>query len=334
MTILVTGASGYIGSHMCAALLENDYDIVGLDNFSNSSPQVVDVVKDLYHKKFEFHEGDILDKYFLESIFGKYDIECVIHFAALKSVEQSINNPDIYYKNNVNGTLNLIESMLKHGVKNIIFSSSATVYGNPQYLPIDESHNVEPINPYGRTKVYIEQILKDLSKSDINLSVTCLRYFNPVGSHPSNLLGELPIETPSNLMPYITMVANGKLNHLNIFGDDYNTPDGTGIRDYIHIMDLVEGHISALKYNLEHRKNFDIFNLGTGRGYSVKEVVETYEKVSSKKINIKIKERRKGDVAECYAKVEKANDSLGWDAKRSLEDMCRSAWEFSVTNEQ
>lgn len=330
MTILITGATGYIGSHMCAALIENDYEVVGLDNLSNSSSETAEVIKTFSEDKFNFYEGDILDLKLLDSIFNKHKIHCVIHFAGLKSVEESIRDPFIYYNNNINGSLNLINSMNKNKVKNIIFSSSATVYGVPNYLPVDEEHDINPINPYGKTKAYIEEILKDLANSDKGWTVTCLRYFNPVGSHHSGLLGEIPNEAPSNLMPYVSMVAEGEKEYLNIFGDDYDTPDGTGIRDYIHVMDLVDGHLSALIYNLSNKESHNIFNLGTGTGYSVKEVVKIYEKISSKKIKTKVIDRRPGDVSSCYAKVSKANNILGWSAKRTIEEMCASAWEFKI----
>jgi UDP-glucose 4-epimerase len=330
MTILITGATGYIGSHMCAALLENKYQVVGLDNLSNSNLETAEIIKTFSEDRFNFYKGDILDLKLLDSIFNRYKIDCVIHFAGLKSVEESTKDPFNYYNNNINGSLNLISSMIKNKVKNIIFSSSATVYGTPNYLPVDEEHNINPINPYGKTKAYIEEILKDLAKSDMGWSVTCLRYFNPVGAHHSGLLGEMPNETPSNLMPYVSMVAGGEKEHLNIYGDDYNTPDGTGIRDYIHVMDLVDGHLSALIYNLSNKESHNVFNLGTGTGYSVKEIVKIYEKISSKKIKTKVIGRRGGDVPSCYAKVSKANNLLGWSAKRTIEEMCQSAWEFKT----
>lgn len=330
MTILITGATGYIGSHMCAALIENDYEVVGLDNFSNSSLETAEIIKTFSEDRFNFYMGDILDSKALENIFNQHKIDCVIHFAGLKSVEESIRDPFNYYNNNINGSLNLISSMNKNKVKNIIFSSSATVYGTPNYLPVDEEHHINPINPYGKTKAYIEEMLKDLAKSDSDWNITSLRYFNPVGSHHSGLLGEMPNGTPSNLMPYISMVAGGEKDHLNIYGDDYNTPDGTGIRDYIHVMDLVDGHLAALIYNSSNKKSYNVFNLGTGTGYSVKEVVKIYEKVSNKKIKTKVIDRRRGDVPSCYAKVSKANNILGWTAKRTIEDMCQSAWQFKI----
>ena len=329
MNILITGASGYIGSHTLALLLEAGHEVTALDNLSNSSCDVIKTLEVISNKKINFIQGDILDTSLLNSIFKKNKIDCVIHFAALKSVEDSISDPITYYKNNITGSINLLNSMHLNQVKNIIFSSSATVYGKPSELPIDESHQINPTNPYGKTKAYIEEMLKDISISDSSWKIICLRYFNPVGSHPSGLIGESPKGIPSNLMPYISMVANGLVEHLNIYGDDYDTRDGTGVRDYIHVMDLAEGHLAAVNNILLKGDSFSTYNLGTGSGFSVKEIVEAYESASNKKILCKIKGRRHGDIASCYAKVEKAKNELNWVATKSLQDMCQSAWNFS-----
>jgi UDP-glucose 4-epimerase len=332
MNILLTGAAGYIGSHVCLSLLELGHNVICLDNLSNSSINTIKKLEKLSGKKVNFFEGDLLDKSLLNSIFKEFNIKNVMHFAALKSVEESISNPLSYYKNNVNGTINLLECMESHEVRNIIFSSSATVYGTPAYLPIDENHKKNPINPYGKTKLHVEQILEDIANSSSKWKINCLRYFNPVGSHPSNILGDSPSGIPSNLMPYISMVANGKIGYLKVFGDDYKTHDGTGIRDYIHIMDLVDGHIAALENLKNQAESFEVFNLGTGQGFSVLDMLKMFEKICGKNLPYKIEGRRGGDVAECFACVDKVKNKINWQSKRSLKEMCQSAWDFQKNN--
>ncbi len=329
MSIFVTGASGYIGTHTCAILLEKGYDVIGLDNLSNSTNKSLDPIKLIPTGSFEFIEGDISDKHILDEIFSKNKIDCVIHLAAFKSVEESVLMALSYYANNVSGTINLLNSMKTFDIKSFIFSSSAAVYGSPVYLPIDEDHPTKPISPYGNSKAIVEKILEDLHRSDPSWSISCLRYFNPVGSNSRYQIGEIPNRKSSNLMPLIAMVANGKLKNLEIFGDDYDTKDGTGIRDYIHIMDLAEGHIAAMEHIKSGSPSYAIYNLGTGIGYSVKEVIDTFKSVSNRTIKYKIKDRRAGDVASCYADCKKAESNLNWRAKRSLKEMCQSVWQFS-----
>ena len=314
------------------ALLEAGYSIVVLDNFSNSCLESLARVKFLSGRDMVVISGDIRDRSLLDRIFEKYTISAVLHFAGLKSVSESVLNPLGYYDNNVQGTLVLIQAMTAAGVKNIVFSSSATVYGNPAVVPVDESMPVgAPLNPYGRTKLVIEQMLYDLVQSDRNWSVALLRYFNPVGAHPSGLIGEDPLGVPNNLLPYITRVAVGKLPFLSIFGGDYPTPDGTGVRDYIHVMDLADGHVLALQ-NIVRERRLDVWNLGTGVGYSVLQVVYEFEKASGVKIPFKIEDRRAGDIANCWADPTKAEAELGWLAERSLNDMMRDAWNWQKKN--
>jgi UDP-glucose 4-epimerase len=327
MNILLTGGAGYIGSHTAAALVRAGHEIVIYDNLCNSSKSVIENLATILKKEITFVEGDIRDAQLLASIMKKFSIEAVIHFAGLKAVGESVIQPLDYYENNVQGSLSLLHAMNEQGVKNIVFSSSATVYGDPQYLPIDESHPLAPTNPYGRTKLHIEQILEDQTKADANFKVVNLRYFNPVGAHPSGLLGENPKGIPNNLTPFIARVASDDLNELSIFGDDYLTKDGTGVRDYIHVEDLAEGHIAALNF-LPKVVGFETFNLGAGIGYSVFQVIDAYEKACGKKIPYKIVGKRPGDIASCYAAPTKANQALNWMAERTLLDMCASSWVF------
>jgi len=328
---MLTGGMGYIGSHTATVLTEAGYEIVLYDNLSNSKSTVLDRLESITGKRLIFIEGDVRDTSKLEQILTDHRINVVIHFAGLKAVGESVEKPIDYYENNVTGTVSLLRAMYTANIKNIVFSSSATVYGNPQYLPLDEQHPTSATNPYGRSKLQIEEVLADLSKSDPGWSIVCLRYFNPVGAHDSGLIGEDPNDIPNNLMPYIAQVASGKLPHLNIFGDDYNTKDGTGVRDYIHVMDLAEGHKSALDF-LNNHTGWHAINLGTGTGYSVLEMVQAFEQVSGKNIPYKITNRRAGDIAACFAKVDNSNQQLDWRAKRDQDEMCRSTWCFHDAN--
>ncbi len=329
MNILLTGGTGYIGSHIALVLANEKHNVVLYDDLSNSQRQVNDYLKIITNKTFPFINGDVRDTPKLLKSLIDFNIDAVIHLAGKKSVDESLKDPVQYYDNNINGAISLLKAMQKARVKTLVFSSSATVYGNPQYLPVDENHPKTPTNPYGNTKLQIENILYELSKLESDLNIVCLRYFNPVGAHHSSLIGENPIGTPNNLMPYITQVGIGKFKYLKIFGNTYNTVDGTGIRDYIHVMDIAEGHLAALSYIL-HKKGWDAINLGSGRGFSVLEVVKAFEFVSNKKIPFKIKEPRSGDIAISYADVKKANQKLNWKAKRSLNNMCKSAWNFQL----
>lgn len=330
MKILVTGGAGYIGSHTAVLLLEQGYDVVIIDNLCNSKIDAVESIKKITNKDLTFYEGDVCDKELLRTIFNKEKIDAVIHFAGLKAVGESVKMPLRYYQNNINSTLSLCEVMDEFGIYNLIFSSSATVYGNPKKLPITEDMEVgNTTNPYGTTKLFIEKILEDLYISNPNWSITILRYFNPVGAHESGLLGENPNGIPNNLMPYIVKVACGELEYLSIFGDDYNTKDGTGVRDYIHVVDLALGHVKALDKMID-KKGISIYNLGTGNGYSVLEMVKTFESVNKVTIPYKITKRREGDIAICYANPNKAYRELGWIAKKSLEDMVSSAYNYVV----
>lgn len=331
MSILVTGGAGYIGSHTCVELLEEGYDIVIVDNFSNSKPEALNRIKKITGKELKFYEADILDKAALETIFNENDIEAVIHFAGLKAVGESVSVPLRYYHNNITGTLVLCEVMQNFGVKKMVFSSSATVYGDPASVPIKETFPLHTTNPYGSTKMMIEDILRDLYVSDNEWSIALLRYFNPIGAHKSGLLGEDPNGIPNNLMPYIAQVAAGKLPCLSVFGNDYNTPDGTGVRDYIHVVDLAQGHLKALSKVLE-TTGAEAYNLGTGNGYSVLDMVDAFEKENGVKVNLKITDRRPGDIAECYADPTKAKEELRWEAKFGIGEMCRDAWNFMVKN--
>ncbi len=329
MKVLVTGGAGYIGSHTVVELLDANYEVVIVDNFSNSKPQALEAIKTITKKDFKFYEVDLLDKKNLNDVFeDNKDIEAVIHFAALKAVGESVAKPIEYYNNNITGTLNLLDCMRKHNVKKIVFSSSATVYGDPKSVPIKEDFPKSATNPYGQTKVMIEQILEDVHTADNDWSVVLLRYFNPIGAHESGLIGESPNGIPNNLMPYINQVALGKLDHLNIFGDDYDTPDGTGVRDYIHVVDLAKGHIKAIE-RAEKMTGVESYNLGTGKGYSVLEIVQNFEKATGVKIKYEIAPRRPGDIAECYADPSKAQEILGWKAEKNLEDMCKDSWKFT-----
>jgi UDP-glucose 4-epimerase len=327
MNILLTGGAGYIGSHTAVALVEAGHQVVIYDNLCNSSKSVIENLAKVLRKEIPFIEGDIRDAKLLDKTLDQFSVDAVIHFAGLKAVGESVTTPLKYYENNVQGTLSLLRAMSERNVKNIVFSSSATVYGDPQYLPIDESHPLAPTNPYGRTKLQIEQILEDLAFADSAWRVINLRYFNPAGAHHSGLLGENPQDTPNNLMPYIAQVSTGQLPQLSVFGDDYSTKDGTGVRDFIHVVDLAEGHLAALSY-IPRSTGFETFNLGTGIGYSVLEMIAAFASVSKKTIPYSVVDRRPGDIASCYALVDKANKVLGWKANRLLVDMCTSGWQF------
>ena len=331
--IFVTGCSGYIGSHTCVELLENGYNVIGLDNFSNSKPVVLDKIFEITGKKIKFYEGNMLDKDILNKIFSENIIDAVIDFAAFKSVGDSTKKPIEYYINNVSSVLTLLDVMREYNVKNLIFSSSATVYGESKIMPITEECKIgNTTNPYGTSKLYVEGILQDLYTSDNSWNICIFRYFNPVGAHKSSLIGEDPTGIPANLMPFISKVAIGEIDCLNVFGNDYDTEDGTGVRDYIHIMDLAKAHINGLK-KLENDKNgMHIYNLGTGKGVSVLEMINTFEKVNNVKINYKITERRPGDIAVCYADPTKAFKELNWKAIYNLEDMCRDAYNYVTLN--
>jgi len=327
MNILLTGGAGYIGSHTCVTLAEAGHSIVIYDNFCNSSPSVIQHLEVVLGKPVIFVQGDIRNTELLLTTMQSHHIDGVIHFAGLKAVSESVQFPMSYYENNVQGTLCLLRAMLEAGVKNLVFSSSATVYGDPQYLPIDEAHPLAPQNPYGQTKLQIEQILWDVSRAYQDWKIIVLRYFNPAGAHKSGLLGESPEGMPNNLMPFIAQVATEKISELEVFGDDYPTLDGTGVRDYLHVVDLAEGHLAALSH-LTRTQGLEIFNLGTGRGYSVLQMIQAYEHATGKKIPYRVAKRRPGDIASCFASVTKANQVLGWSASQSLLDMCQSSWYF------
>ena len=331
MAILVTGGAGYIGSHTVVELLAADHEVVIVDNFSNSSPQVLERLKEITGQDIPFYEGSILDQEFLTQVFEENDIQAVIHFAAFKAVGESVAKPLMYYKNNIAGTISLLEVMKAQGVKHIVFSSSATVYGMNNISPLTEDLPTSATNPYGYTKVMMEQILNDVALSDADWSVTNLRYFNPIGAHESGRIGEAPNGIPNNLMPYITQVAVGKLEQLAVFGDDYDTPDGTGVRDYIHVVDLAKGHVLALDDNLA-TKGAKVYNLGTGVGVSVLDLVHAFEKENGLAISYQIKERRPGDVATCYANPQKAKEVLGWVAEKDIHDMVRDSWRWQSQN--
>lgn len=333
MSILVTGGAGYIGSHTCLRLLEEGYDVIVLDNLINSSEESLFRVQEISGKKIKFYMTSILDKDNLDAVFAHENIEAVIHFAGLKAVGESVEKPLEYYHNNISGTLVLLEIMKKYNCKNMVFSSSATVYGNPAFVPITEDCPLSnPTNPYGRTKAMLEQILTDLHTSDNGWNIMLLRYFNPIGAHESGLIGEDPKGIPNNLLPYITQVAVGRLKTLGVFGNDYDTPDGTCIRDYIHVVDLANGHIKALEKILNCDPEVRIYNLGTGRGYSVMEVINAFEQANNIKINYEIKDRRPGDIPVCYADPAKALKELNWKAERSIIDMCKDAWNWQSKN--
>lgn len=332
MNILVTGGAGYIGSHTCLELLEAGNRVVVLDNLSNSSLEALHRVEELTGKKIEFHEVDLLDLGAVQKVFTACpDINAVIHFAGLKAVGESVEQPQRYYENNITGTLNLCRAMAEHNVKNIVFSSSATVYGDPASVPITEDFPLSCTNPYGRTKLMVEDILSDLHVADSEWNVALLRYFNPVGAHKSGRIGEDPAGIPNNLIPYISQVAVGALTELSVFGDDYETPDGTGVRDYIHVVDLALGHLKALE-KLTTNPGVVIYNLGTGNGYSVLDMVKAFEKASGKKVAYKIVDRRAGDIAQCFANPALAASELGWRASRGLKEMCEDTWRWQSGN--
>ncbi len=330
-TVLLTGAAGYIGSHTWVALAEAGFKVVGLDNFANSSPNVLDRVARLIGGAPVFEKGDVRDATRLDAVFAAHKPSAVVHFAAHKAVGESTRLPLEYYGNNLTGLIEVCSAMRRHDCRALVFSSSATVYGDPEVLPIKEDSPLSATNPYGQTKLFGEQICRDFEAANVDVHVAVLRYFNPVGAHPTGLIGEDPNGTPNNLMPYIAQVAGGKRPKLQVFGNDYPTPDGTGVRDYIHVMDLAEGHVAALAYLLEQRRGLTV-NLGTGRGYSVLEVVRAYERASGRTIAFDIVERRPGDVAACYADPALAEQLLGWKARRDLDAMCEDSWRWQCAN--
>ncbi|WP_278601203.1 UDP-glucose 4-epimerase GalE [Clostridium tertium] len=331
MAILITGGLGYIGSHTAIELLNNGYEIVIADNLYNSKLDVLDKIKKITNKIPKFYKIDLLDEQAVESIFKENDIEAIIHFAAFKAVGESCTMPIEYYHNNITSTLVVLKAMKKYKVKKFVFSSSATVYGDAKSMPIKEDFPLSVTNPYGRTKLMIEDILRDTYKADSSWGITILRYFNPIGAHESGEIGENPNGIPNNLMPYITKVAAGELKELEIFGDDYKTKDGTGVRDFIHVVDIARGHIKALE-SLKNKSGIFTYNLGTGNGYSVLEIVKTFEKVNNIQIPYRIVERRDGDIAICYADSSKSNRELGWVAEKSLEEMCKDSWRWQKNN--
>lgn len=327
MKILVTGGTGYIGSHTCVELLNAGYEVVIIDNLYNSKLEVVDKIEQLTNKKFAFYENDVCDEEAVRRVFMEHKIDAVIHFAGYKAVGESVAKPLMYYQNNIDSTIVLCKVMNEFNCKRIVFSSSATVYGDPASLPIKEDFPLSTTNPYGTTKLFIERILTDLQFADKEWSVGLLRYFNPIGAHESGLLGESPNDIPNNLMPYIVKVANKELPHLNVFGNDYNTPDGTGVRDYIHVVDLALGHIKAVE-KITQEKGVKTYNLGTGKGFSVLDLVKTFARVNEIDVPYVITDRRPGDIAACYADPAKARDELGWEAHKGIEEMCRDSWNF------
>ena len=327
MKVLVTGGTGYIGSHTCVELLNAGYEVVIIDNLCNSKEEVVDKIKEITGKNLKFYKGDCCDKEILTKIFKENNIDSVIHFAGLKAVGESVSIPLKYYRNNIDSTLSLLEVMNEFNCKKIVFSSSATVYGKPKELPIKENFPLSTTNPYGSTKLMIEGILRDLYKSDNDWSIAILRYFNPIGAHKSGLIGENPNDIPNNLMPYIVKVATHELEILSIFGNDYDTKDGTGVRDYIHVVDLAKGHIKALEF-IEKNKGVDAYNLGTGNGYSVLEIVNNFSKINNVDVKYKIVDRRPGDIDACYADPSYAKEKLGWEAKLGIEEMCKDSYNF------
>ena len=332
MSILVTGGAGYIGSHTCVELLEAGYEVVVVDNLYNASPKAIDRVEQITGKKVTFYEADLLDKKALDKIFDSHEIDAVIHFAGYKAVGESVQKPIEYYHNNMTGTLILCDVMRNHGVKNIVFSSSATVYGDPAQIPITENcPKGQPTNPYGWTKSMLEQVLTDIHTSDPEWNVILLRYFNPIGAHKSGIIGEDPKGIPNNLVPYIAQVAVGKRAALGVFGNDYDTPDGTGVRDYIHVVDLAAGHVKAIE-KIRQNPGVEVYNLGTGNGYSVLQVVEAFGKACGHPIPYEIKPRREGDIATCYCDPQKAKDDLGWVAKYGVDEMCQDTWRWQSGN--
>ena len=329
MAVLVTGGAGFIGSHTAVELLNAGKEIVILDNFSNSKPQSLEAIKKITGKGFKFYEMDYLDREKLEKVFEENEIDSVLNFAGFKAVGESVEKPIEYYTNNISGALVLLDTMRKYGVKKFVFSSSATVYGEPERIPITEDCKTGgTTNPYGTSKLFIEQILKDIYNSDNTWDIAILRYFNPVGAHESGLIGEEPQGIPNNLMPYVARVAAGKLKELSVFGNDYDTPDGTGVRDYIHVVDLAKGHIKALEKLEKEGKGLYIYNLGTGKGYSVLDMVKAFEKSTGKKVAYKIAPRRAGEIATCYSDPTKAKEELGWEAIKTLDEMCKDSWNF------
>ena len=333
MAILLPGGAGYIGSHTAVELLNKGREIVIIDNFSNSNPTILEKIKKITGKDFKFYEMDYLNKAELEKVFEENKIDAVMNFAGFKAVGESVKKPLEYYKNNISGALVLLETMRKYNCKKFIFSSSATVYGEPERIPLTEDCKTGgTTNPYGTTKLFIEQILKDLYVSDNSLDICILRYFNPVGAHESGLIGEEPQGIPNNLMPYVVRVAAGKLEQLSVYGNDYETHDGTGVRDYIHVVDLAKGHIKALEKLEKEKEGLFIYNLGTGVGYSVLDMVKAFEEATGKKVNYKIVDRRPGDIATCYADPKKAEEELGWKAEKNLKDMCMDSWRYIENN--
>ena len=332
MAILVTGGAGFIGSHTVVELQNAGYDVVVIDNLSNSSVKSLERVEAITGKKVPFYKVDILDREGLNEVFAKESIDSCIHFAGLKAVGESVQKPWEYYENNIAGTLTLVDVMRQHGVKNMIFSSSATIYGDPAQIPItEECPKGQCTNPYGWTKSMLEQILSDIQKADPEWNIVLLRYFNPIGAHKSGTIGENPNGIPNNLMPYVTQVAVGKLKELGVFGNDYDTPDGTGVRDYIHVVDLANGHVKALK-KIEEKAGLKIYNLGTGQGYSVLDIVKNFEAATGVNIPYVIKERRAGDIATCYSDATKAKEELGWEAQYGIKDMCEDSWRWQSNN--
>ena len=332
MKVLVTGGAGYIGSHTCVELIEAGHEPIVIDNLCNSNPESLNRVKMITGKAVPFYEGDVRDERLLNTIFSEHDIQCVIHFAGLKAVGESVQKPWEYYENNIAGTLTLVDVMRKHGVKNLIFSSSATVYGDPAFIPITEQcPKGQCTNPYGWTKSMLEQILSDIQKADQEWNVILLRYFNPIGAHKSGTMGENPNGIPNNLMPYVTQVAVGKLKELGIFGNDYDTHDGTGVRDFIHVVDLAKGHVKAVK-KTEEKPGLKIYNLGTGVGYSVLDIVNNFEAATGVKVPYVFKPRRPGDIATCYSDATLAKEELGWVAEYGIREMCEDAWRWQKNN--
>jgi len=329
--ILVTGGAGFIGSHTCVELLDKGYEIAIIDNFCNSKPETLDKIREITKKDFKFYEADLLDREKVEKIFEENKIDAVIHFAGLKAVGESVAKPMEYYYNNIGSTLVLTQTMAKYGCKKIVFSSSATVYGDPATVPITEDFPLHTTNPYGSTKLMIENILQDIYVSDNEWSIVLLRYFNPIGAHKSGLIGESPNGIPNNLVPYIAQVAVGIREHLNVFGDDYNTPDGTGVRDYIHVVDLSLGHVKAVE-KVTATTGVKVYNLGTGNGYSVLEVLHAYEKACGKTLKYVVTPRRPGDIAMCYADTTKSKQELDWVATRGIDEMCEDSWRFTKLN--
>ena len=335
MAVLVTGGAGFIGSHTSVELLNSGKDIVIVDNFSNSKPKALDAIRKITGKDFKFYEIDYLDREKLEKVFEENKIDAVLNFAGYKAVGESVKKPLEYYENNVSGCIVLLETMRKYNVKKFVFSSSATVYGQPERIPLTEDCKVGgTTNPYGTSKLFIEQILKDLYNSDNSWDICILRYFNPVGAHESGLIGEEPQGVPNNLMPYVVRVAAGELKELSVFGNDYDTPDGTGVRDYIHVVDLAKGHICALNKLDKEGNGLFIYNLGTGTGYSVLDMVKAFEQITGKKVPYKIAPRRAGDIATCYSDPTKAKEELGWTAEKGIKEMCEDSWNFIQKNKE